>query len=145
MICLRQIPFPHDCEDYSQRCFFWQHEYWLALIKVRQLLQLLGVSTLTPARLSEKNLTFKLQNRGLCRARTSDKLKVNLTSLQTNTNVDFTFCCCSSKRKKKKSNNLVLKEPKRYTFSRHFILLFKRTLIEYMGRVTFGFLNFQNK
>jgi len=57
------------------------------------------VRTLTPARLSEKNLTFKLQNRGLCRARTSAKLKVNRTSLQTNTNVDFTVAPAKGTKK----------------------------------------------
>lgn len=41
------------------------------------------VRTLILARLSEKNLAFKLENRVFSRARTSANLKVYLTSLQT--------------------------------------------------------------
>lgn len=112
VICLWQTVFPYDCEYYCQQ-FFWQHKNWLALTKARQLLWLFGLRTLNPSRL---NLTFKLQNTVICRARSSAKLKVNLTSLQTQMWTSVLLY-----KKEKQANNLMNKVSRRYTSSGHFI------------------------
>lgn len=98
------------------------------------------VRTLTPAKYSEKNLTFKLQNSVLSRARTSANLKVNLTSLQTQM---WTSVLSQQKEKEKKNQTTKrTKDPRETHLSG--VLLFKR-LVDCMERVTFGFLSFQNK